>query len=184
MEQKLCECGCGLPTPLAKQTDKRRGHIKGQPMCFLSGHISDRLSFPTAELKLKAARQRNNRFYATHRDSRDTLFYNLLPGERELIRKFQGGNDPISGAPLIAAAHMDHDHKTGLVRGLLNPMTNKFLVDNEQKLLAMLHYIQNPPAPQALGEKVFGLVGQAMNKKKMLYGPEGTATPLPRQKRK
>lgn len=35
---KLCECGCGQPAPLATKTDKRRGHIKGQPLSFVRNH--------------------------------------------------------------------------------------------------------------------------------------------------
>jgi len=35
---KLCECGCGKPAPIAKNTDKRRGHIKGQSLRFIRGH--------------------------------------------------------------------------------------------------------------------------------------------------
>lgn len=37
---KLCECGCGKPTPLAKRTHPDIGHIKGQPTLFVSGHNS------------------------------------------------------------------------------------------------------------------------------------------------
>ena len=36
--KKLCECGCGLPTELVKQTDPKRGMIKGEPNRFLVGH--------------------------------------------------------------------------------------------------------------------------------------------------
>ena len=35
---KLCECGCGEPAPLAKWNDKRKGHVKGQPVRFVPGH--------------------------------------------------------------------------------------------------------------------------------------------------
>ncbi len=35
---KLCECGCGEPAPLAKQTDTKRGYVKGQPAKFIRGH--------------------------------------------------------------------------------------------------------------------------------------------------
>jgi hypothetical protein len=35
---KLCECGCGEPAPIAKMTSRRDGHIKGQPVRFISGH--------------------------------------------------------------------------------------------------------------------------------------------------
>lgn len=34
----LCECGCGLPAPLAKRTDKRWGWTKNRPKRFIQGH--------------------------------------------------------------------------------------------------------------------------------------------------
>lgn len=41
---KLCECGCGQPTSLAKQTDRRSGAKVGQPMRFIHGHFQPKLS--------------------------------------------------------------------------------------------------------------------------------------------
>lgn len=35
---KLCECGCGKPAPIAKETWKRKGWIKDQPKRFIQGH--------------------------------------------------------------------------------------------------------------------------------------------------
>src|SRR5258708_7581617 len=35
---RLCECGCGKPTPVAKRTERKRGYIKGQPVRFAPGH--------------------------------------------------------------------------------------------------------------------------------------------------
>lgn len=35
---KLCECGCGLPAPIAAKNHTRFGHVKGQPMRFRVGH--------------------------------------------------------------------------------------------------------------------------------------------------
>ena len=35
---KLCECGCGNPAPIAKWTNTKRGHIKGQQIRFLTHH--------------------------------------------------------------------------------------------------------------------------------------------------
>lgn len=111
------------------------------------------------------------------KDTRDRKFYNLRPGDREKMRKAQGNRDPITGAPLSESAHCDHCHRTGLVRGLLNPMTNKFLVDDPERLRKMLDYVTDPPAPKALGEKVYGLIGRAQNKKIMKYGPDGSDVP-------
>lgn len=34
----LCACGCHLPTPLVRYTDKRRGLVKGQPCRYIRGH--------------------------------------------------------------------------------------------------------------------------------------------------
>lgn len=117
----------------------------------------------------------------TSKEKRDALLYNLLPGERERIRAFQGGRDPITGQPLKPNANLDHDHKSGLCRGLLNPMTNKLLIDNRQTLIATLKYLENPPAVAALGEPVYGLMGRAKKKKVMIYGPNGTNRPHPRK---
>lgn len=114
------------------------------------------------------------------RFERDRKLYNLLPGDRALIRAFQNDLDPITGAQLVVNAHLDHCHKTGLVRGMLNPLTNKFLIDNLEILHASIAYLENPPAPMALGGPVYGLIGKAQIKKVMKYGPGGTPEPLPR----
>lgn len=111
----------------------------------------------------------------------DRRLYNLLPHERQLLREAQGGVDPISGAPLVAAANVDHCHKTGLIRGLLNPITNKLLVDDQKRLRAMLNYIESPPAIKALG-KVYGVMGRANKKAKNLrYGPPSAEFPRGRK---
>jgi hypothetical protein len=53
---KLCECGkCGLPTPIAKRTDARRGHVKGQPMRFVRGHSANRSDRIADYLRLRNA---------------------------------------------------------------------------------------------------------------------------------
>lgn len=38
--EKLCECPCGNPAPVAKRNDKRWGHVKGKAVRFISGHNS------------------------------------------------------------------------------------------------------------------------------------------------
>ena len=33
-----CGCGCGQPAPLAQRNNARRGHVKGRPLGYVSGH--------------------------------------------------------------------------------------------------------------------------------------------------
>jgi hypothetical protein len=35
---KLCECGCGMPVPIAMRDDKSKGWVKGQPIRFIKNH--------------------------------------------------------------------------------------------------------------------------------------------------
>ena len=116
----------------------------------------------------------------TPKEKRDALLYDLKPGERQKIAAYQGGVDPLTLEKLKPNANLDHDHKTGLARGLLNPMTNKRLNDNLEVAKRTVEYLQNPPAVAALGEKVYGLLGRAKKKRKMRYGPYGTDKPHPR----
>lgn len=45
---KLCECGCGNATSIAVRTDRKHGHVKGQPLRYLRGHRSSR-TIPLAD---------------------------------------------------------------------------------------------------------------------------------------
>ena len=36
----FCHCGCNERTSLATQNNKRAGHVKGQPMRFIRGHVN------------------------------------------------------------------------------------------------------------------------------------------------
>lgn len=42
MVRKLCECGCGQPAPLATMSNKKCGHVQGQPVRFIHGHHARR----------------------------------------------------------------------------------------------------------------------------------------------
>jgi len=35
---KLCECGCGLPAPIATNSEPKKGRVAGQPSRFVKGH--------------------------------------------------------------------------------------------------------------------------------------------------
>lgn len=58
---------------------------------------------------------------------------------------------------------LDHDHKTGLIRGLLCHICNRVLGkfrDNNSLLCAASGYVTHPPAIQALGALTFTVVGR------------------------
>lgn len=38
MQPKLCECGCGQPTPTSKRNRPELGYAKGEPLRFIHGH--------------------------------------------------------------------------------------------------------------------------------------------------
>ena len=35
----ICQCGCGLPAPIATMTNEKAGHIAGKPVKFIRGHV-------------------------------------------------------------------------------------------------------------------------------------------------
>lgn len=39
----LCECGCGLPAPIAPRTERKRGYVAGEPRRFVHGHNARRI---------------------------------------------------------------------------------------------------------------------------------------------
>lgn len=70
---------------------------------------------------------------------------------------------------------VDHDHKTGRIRGLLCWLCNSAigtLRDNATAATNLGAYLASPPAPIALGHETFGLIGKAQASKKVkVYGP-------------
>lgn len=38
MKRGLCECGCGKPAPIAKESNRSKGHRRGEPMRFRFSH--------------------------------------------------------------------------------------------------------------------------------------------------
>ena len=44
---KLCECGCGLPAPISKETDATKGVVRGQPRRFIQYHNGHEKLDPT-----------------------------------------------------------------------------------------------------------------------------------------
>jgi hypothetical protein len=101
-----------------------------------------------------------------HRDYRYQRQYGITLAEYELMLELQGGGCAICGSiPKLpkgkrstssASArrlHVDHDHKTGKVRGLLCWTCNYRLIgvtQDPERLRAAARYLERPPADEAL----------------------------------
>lgn len=135
------------------------------------------------------------------------LYYRLTPEQQIAIEKYQRENGlAILMGHSTLSTGTDHAHATGLIRGRMDFRLNKALglveafadklsdeeflclgylptADNKTAavLRAMATYMKHLPAPAAIGD-VYGLIGKAKRKKKMIYGsPNG---PLPVEKKK
>jgi hypothetical protein len=101
--------------------------------------------------------------------------YRLTEAEYENILTHQGGVCAGCGEPpRKTRLAVDHDHKTGRIRGLLCWLCNRaigILRDRAKTATRLGAYLDNPTAPAALGKETYGLIGKAKSKKKMVYGP-------------
>ena len=125
----------------------------------------------------------------TAKERRLWQLFRLTPKEQEQIETYQRKH-PVYSKLLGGWNGTDHNHATGQVRGRLDFRINRaygmiekaFPYTCAQVLEALAEYHRNPPAVLALGRKVYGLIGQAKVKKKMVYG--GPQPPAPARKRK
>ncbi|EHB47637.1 Recombination endonuclease VII [Mycolicibacterium rhodesiae JS60] len=86
--------------------------------------------------------------------------YGITAEEYWEIYEFQGGRCYICQRANGKAKRLsvDHDHKTGVVRGLLCTMCNKYTLgwarDCAEFFKRAIAYLANPPAVQVLGERI------------------------------
>ncbi|WP_040769159.1 endonuclease VII domain-containing protein [Tsukamurella sp. 1534] len=136
--------GITTARPLAKRAD---GGLQPGPRC--ATHHRE---------KRKAGRRRNA-------ERRDANTYGLAPAtddtpsEYDQILEYQGGCCAICGPRargITRRLSVDHDHKTGAVRGLLCDQCNRIVIGryNPTQLGRAIAYLAQPPAPRALGRTV------------------------------
>jgi hypothetical protein len=95
-------------------------------------------------------------------DKRVGEVYGLSPGQYDELLEYQGGGDAVTGQrPRAKRLAVDHDHKTGEVRGLLLKHTNFYVLgwlegfDDPFAILdALREYLIEPPARRLWGDAV------------------------------
>jgi hypothetical protein len=85
--------------------------------------------------------------------------YGFSPGEYELLYEAQGGRCAICGISrgISKMLAVDHDHSTGIARGLCCSVCNKFLGfvrDNPEAFRRGFEYLLDPPALRILGPRI------------------------------
>lgn len=88
--------------------------------------------------------------------------YGLTPEQFDEIVLFQNGLCPITGRELFPEGgkqlvHVDHDHSTGVVRGVVTAYANTRLIGrlrSWETAQALADYLRDPPATRALGGPV------------------------------
>jgi hypothetical protein len=93
--------------------------------------LSDRVGYANNRDKYKAQRLQRR--------------YGISPQERDAILAMQSGLCPICGVDIRGREHVDHDHVTGAVRGLLCQLCNLGLGafrDDPKRLSAAMSYLE------------------------------------------
>jgi hypothetical protein len=106
------------------------------------------------------------------RKAKDTYLqrtYSITLEEYESVLEFQGGVCAVCGEPpKTRSLHTEHDHSTGLVRGLCCFFCNAQILRQRvtpELLRRAADYLENPPAVQVLGER-HGPLGRITTKRR------------------
>lgn len=95
----------------------------------------------------------------TPRDAYLRRTYGVTEAEYALVLAAQGGRCAICRRkPAVGKnLHVDHDHRTGIVRGVLCVTCNHDLLGRRDKDPELFRraaaYLEDPPAPHALGRR-------------------------------
>jgi len=171
----LCRCECGKESIVTANNLRRGGSKQCKDCSSLS--LSKPID-PKAKRVYKPSTPQKEMYNKNQNKRRLWTLYRITPEDWKHVSDYQGGVCAISGnSPGKYNLSIDHDHSSGRFRGLLSPMFNRGLAmfnDDPVLLRKAADYLENPTAPRALGKEIYGLIGKARGKKKMIYGgPNG-----------
>lgn len=131
---------------------------KGYRLCKSCGKNRAERFFSGPRGKICETCRKKSGSKARH-ETRVMKTYGLGKGEYEALFKAQGGRCAICRQPRRQRLSVDHDHKTGLVRGLCCRMCNGRLLtaarDRPEVLRAAADYLESPPARTHLGDRFY-----------------------------
>jgi hypothetical protein len=131
---------------------------KGYRWCTKGEHWRAERFFSGPRAKTCSACLKKGRSKATH-EARVMGTYGLLKGEYEALFKAQDGRCAICRQTRSQRLSVDHDHKTGLVRGLCCRLCNGRLLtaarDKPEVLRSAAEYLEAPPARRIIGDRFY-----------------------------
>ncbi|MEV3860730.1 endonuclease VII domain-containing protein [Streptomyces sp. NPDC050095] len=100
--------------------------------------------------------KKSSRRRASH-EARVTRTYGLAPGEYQALMEYQGHVCAICKQTRSYRLDVDHDHKSGLVRGLTCRLCNRRILsgarDEPEVLRNAAAYLEHPPAVRFIGPR-------------------------------
>jgi hypothetical protein len=124
--------------------------------CIAQGITSYRVAYRPGPRCMTHTRARKVEVRAKAHELNVQKIYGLGPGDYGKLLEAQGGRCAITGCRATGRTKrlaVDHDHKTGEVRGLLCGPHNQLIGynrDNPAAFRSMADYLENPPARAVL----------------------------------
>lgn len=120
----LCQCGCGSPTAVARQTDRKKGMVAGTPNRYLPGHNRQTTPRNKIPLELWYEVNRNTGCWqwlgVINKHGYGVRSERLDDGKQRLLRAHRWVYEQLHG-PIPAGLVLDHRCPAGPNKGCVNP---------------------------------------------------------------
>jgi hypothetical protein len=141
---------CGVDKPLTAYGKQKGGRYGLHPRCKACRQAAERARYWSKREEILAKQKTNPRKRDNQRRYERRVRYGVTPELYDALLAAQEGRCAVCGErakPLC----LDHDHETGVVRGMLCSPCNVglgHLRDDPRRLLAAVRYLRDPPAPK------------------------------------
>lgn len=132
---RLCECGCGKPTLLARMNDRSKGWVKGAPLRFVDGHSGRVVGLLRPRPPIGARRLSTHGYVEIKTASSDWQYEHILVAERALGRPLKFIS---TGHPDNEVVHHVHADKT-------NNVGSNLLICTHAYHTALHHRLEQSP---------------------------------------